>query len=113
MTEANPQPSAPAAPAQQGQQVQVMVRDEKALNTYANFVNITSGPNAEDLTLHFATQFQSPERPNTVLMDVNSRVSVSFYWAKRLALMLSQAVQRYEQQFGPVELDPHKRLKQG
>ena len=31
----------------------------------------------------------------------------------KLALQLSQIVQRYEQQFGPIELDVRRRLRQG
>ena len=101
---------APATPATT--EVRVQVRDEKSHNFYSNYVNLSGGPNAEDLILHFATQFHSPERQDTVIMDVNARVALSFYNAKRLALMLSQAVQRYEQQFGVVEIDPRRRMKQ-
>ena len=45
-------------------------------------------------------------------MEVSARVVMSVYAAKTLALRLSQTVQRYEQQFGTVELDIRKRLKQ-
>lgn len=94
-------------------EVRVKVRDEKATTIYANFVNLSWGPNAEDLIVHFSSQYHSPEHQDTVVMDVHSRVGMSFFNAKRLALMLSQAVQRYEQQFGVVEIDPRKRMKQG
>ena len=100
------------APAPQTTEVRVQVRDEKAHAFYANYVNLSGGPNAEDLILHFATQFHSPERQDTVVMDINARVALNFYNAKRLALMLSQAVQRYEAQFGVVEIDPRRRMKQ-
>lgn len=109
MSEQNPQ----NPQQQQGQQVQVHVRDEKAQTVYSNVARISSGPNAEELVVDLATSTQSPERPDVMFMDVNTRVFMTVYAAKRLALTLSQAVQRYEQQFGVVELDPRRRLKQG
>ncbi len=48
-----------------------------------------------------------------MVMEVTTRVAMNYFAAKRLALALSQAVQRYEQQFGPIELDPRRRFKQG
>jgi hypothetical protein len=45
-------------------------------------------------------------------MEISTKIYMSAFAAKKLALTLSQAVQRYEQQFGPIELDPRRRIKQ-
>lgn len=111
MTEPNASTTQPQQP--QPQQVQVQIRDDKAQIVYSNVARLTTGPNAEELVLELATTTHSPERQDVMFMDVTTRVYLNLYAAKRLALTLSQAVQRYEQQFGPIELDPRRRLKQG
>ncbi len=102
-----------AQPGQQGQQMQVQVREDKVNTVYSNMVRLLGGPNAEELLLDFTVMTPSSERPEVMVMEVNTRVAMNYFAAKRLALALSQAVQRYEQQFGPIELDPRRRLKQG
>ena len=97
----------------QQQQVQVHVREDNAVTLYSNVARLATGPNAEELVIDFAVTSQTPDRPEVMVMEVGAKVYMNFFAAKRLALTLSQAVQRYEQQFGPVELDPRKRLKQG
>jgi hypothetical protein len=103
----------PEAQQPQAQQVQVQLRDDKAHTVYSNVARIATGSNAEEIMMELATTMQSPERQDVVIMDVSTRVYLNLFAAKRLALTLSQAVQRYEQQFGAIELDPRKRLKQG
>ncbi len=99
-------------PAQPGQQMQVQVREDKVHTVYSNMVRLLGGPNAEELLLDFTVMTPSSDRPEVMVMEVNTRVAMNYFAAKRLALALSQAVQRYEQQFGPIELDPRRRLKQ-
>jgi hypothetical protein len=103
----------PAAGQPQGQQMQVQVKDDKVTTVYSNMVRIFGGPNAEELILDFTMMTPSPQQAETMVMEVSTRVAMNYFAAKRLALALSQAVQRYEQQFGPIELDPRRRLKQG
>lgn len=103
----------PETPAQPQQQVQVQLRDDKAHTVYSNVARIATGANAEEIMMELATTMQHPERHDVIVMDVSTRVYLNMFAAKRLALTLSQAVQRYEQQFGPIELDARRRLKQG
>ena len=102
-----------AAGQPQGQQMQVQVKDDKVHTIYSNMVRLYPGPNMEELIIDFTMMTPSAQQAETVVMEVNTRVAMNYFAAKRLALHLSQAVQRYEQQFGPIELDPRRRLKQG
>ena len=103
------QPPATNPPAGEaaGQQMQLQIREEKMNTVFSNIFRLSA--TQEDLFLDFAVNMQHQDKPNTVVMDVNTRVAMSFYAAKRLALGLSQAVQRYEQVYGPIQLDPRQR----
>ena len=90
-----------------GQQMHVQIREDKMKVIYSNVSRI--GGTLEELFVDFAINTQHPDQPNTAVMDVSTRVMMNFYSAKRLALALSQAVQRYEQVCGPIEIDPRRR----
>ena len=96
----------------QTQQVQVNVREDKVVNLYSNMSRVAMGPQAEEVILDLGMMMHDAQRSEALTMDIHARAVMSVYAAKKLALMLSQAIQRYEQQFGPVELDIRKRLKQ-
>ncbi len=110
MSELNPQVGPQGQQPQQ--QVQVSLREDKAVNIYSNVSRVAMGPQAEEVILDLGTMMHDSQRPDALTMDINARVFMSIFAAKKLALTLSQAIQRYEQQFGPVELDPRKRFKQ-
>jgi len=99
------EPQAPQAP--QAQQVQVQIKDEKAVTVYSNVCRVGGTP--EEVFIDFAINLQHQENPNVAVMEVSTRVLMNLYSAKRLALALSQAVQRYEQVYGQIELDPRRR----
>lgn len=103
MSETNPQQP-------QQHQVQVQIKDDKANTVYSNVCRVGATP--EEVFIDFAINLQQETQPGVALMEVNTRVLMNFYAAKRLALALSQAVQRYEQTFGALELDPRRRVKQ-
>ena len=109
MSEGNPTPAAGAAQ----QQIQVQVRDDKSHTSYANQVMVRPTHTAEEVILEFGVMTPAPDRQDAMVMEIQSRAVLNFYSAKRLALQLSQVVQRYEQQFGTLELDVRRRLKQG
>lgn len=98
-------------PQPQGQQMQVQIKDDKAAVVYSNVCRVGATP--EEIFVDFAINLQHQDQPNVAIMEVSTRVLMNFYSAKRLALALSQAVQRYEQAFGQLELDPRRRVKQG
>ena len=100
-----------AAP--QAQQVQVTLRDDKAKSLYSNVSRVAVGPQAEEVILDLGVMQQDPAKQDQLIMDISTRVYLSVFAAKKLALTLSQAIQRYEQRFGQVELDPRRRIKQG
>ena len=108
MSEQNPQIGQPGAQ----QQVKVNVKDDKAHHTYSNMSQVVMGPQAEEVIMDLGSMQHDPTHQGEFMMDITARVFMNVYAAKRLALSLSQAVQRYEQQFGPVELDIRRRMKQ-
>ena len=46
-----------------------------------------------------------------ILFQVNDRVIMNYYSARRLAVTLSQLIRRHEEQFGELEMDVAKRKK--
>jgi len=88
-------------------QPQVKIDDSKVSAVYANFCRISGTP--EELILDFALNTQATGGLPEVL-QLNQRVILNFYTAKRLLGALHQAVQRHEQAFGPLEVDFRKRV---
>jgi hypothetical protein len=68
---------------------------------------------AEEVILDFGLNLIRPaghkEEPYEVIFQTSSRLIMSYFSAKRLALALAQIIRQYEQQFGPVELNAAKR----
>jgi len=112
MSETNPLVGSQPPAGQQAQQVQVNLREDKASHFYSNVSRVAMGPQAEEVILDLGTMQHDSARPESLTMDISARVYMSVFAAKKLALTLSQAVQRYEQQLGPVELDIRRRFKQ-
>ncbi|GIX00587.1 MAG: hypothetical protein KatS3mg111_3919 [Pirellulaceae bacterium] len=110
--------AAPASAPQEGQQpaqnqprqapVQVQVKDDNVTATYANFCRVTGSP--EELIIDFGLNPQPVGVPKDPI-QVNQRVVMNFYTAKRLLAALQMSVQRHEQVFGVLETDIQKRLK--
>lgn len=90
--------------------------DERNLKTsYANAFR-TNGT-AEEVMLDFGLNLVNPAREQEgqpdVMFQVNERIILNYYSAKRLAVTLSQLIRRHEEQFGELELDVSKRQKRG
>jgi hypothetical protein len=79
------------------------LRDQGAETHYANTCVLTS--TAEEVVMNFALNIQPLQREGAVEMRVNSRVVMTYPSAKRLALTLSQVIQRYEAANGVIRLD--------
>lgn len=75
---------------------------------YANNCNITGTP--EEIMMDFAND-PALFSTNAAEGRVDLRIVTSYPAAKRLALILSETLRRYEERFGNVEIDPRKRLK--
>jgi len=101
---------------QTGQQVRLRVDERNMTSSYANAFR-TNGT-AEEIMLDFGVNLVNPvaqagqEQPQPeIVFQVNDRVIMNYYSAKRLALALGQLIRRHEEQFGELELDVAKRRK--
>ncbi|HOI56149.1 MAG TPA: DUF3467 domain-containing protein [Phycisphaerae bacterium] len=99
---------------QTGQRHVRLAFDERDVRTsYANAFR-TNGSAEEvvvDFGLNQARPAASPQGQGEILVQINQRVILNYYSAKRLALALAQIVQRHEEQFGDLELDVAKRSR--
>lgn len=82
------------------------VDDSKAVSCYANFCRVTGS--AEELIIDFGMNAQPVTSPQTSV-DIQQRVVMNFYTAKRLLHALHVSVRRHEEVFGELETDIRKR----
>ena len=105
-------------------QIRIRVDERNMKSSYANAFR-TNGT-AEEVMLDFGLnvvnpmmlqqQQQQPPPPAQqdqpeIIFQVNDRVILNYYSAKRLAITLSQLIRRHEEQFGELELDVARRRK--
>lgn len=90
-------------------QAQLRIEDSTAVTTYSTTAQIAGS--AEEIILGFSQGVRPTNQPNVAVLKIDTRVILSPYAAKRLALALGQTVQRYEQAYGVIEIDPRKRLR--
>lgn len=95
---------------QTGQQVRLRIDQSGMSTNYANAyrTNATS----EEVILDFGMNTVSPtpqgqdsDVAGEILFQVNSRLVLNYYTAKRLALSLGQLVRGYEEKFGELKLN--------
>jgi len=96
-------------------QIRLRIDEQKMQTCYSNAFR-TNGT-AEEVMLDFGLNLAEPapdqaDQPQ-IVFRLNQRVIMNYYSAKRLAIALSQAVRRHEDQFGEIELDVNKRRKAG
>jgi hypothetical protein len=94
-------------------QKQIRVRvDERNLQT-SYMSGFRPTVTAEEVILDFGLNLVRPtgnkENPAELVFQANNRLIMSYFSAKRLAMVLGQIVHRYEQQFGEIELNAAKR----
>lgn len=98
---------APQAAAPQQQQQRLEVDDSQVQACYANFCRVNGTP--EELIIDFGLNsqpFGAPEKP----LQVNQRLVVNYFTAKRLLAALQMSVQRHEAAFGVLETNVQKRV---
>ena len=101
--------------AEQAGQQQVRVRiDERDLNTsYANAFRTHA--RAEEVILDFGlnsvNQATAQQANPEITFNIDQRVIMNYYSAKRLAITLGQLIRQHEDNFGELELDIAKRQK--
>ena len=92
-------------------QVRLRINEQNMQTCYANAFR-TNGTAEEvmlDFGLNLANPAPQPEGEAEIIFTVSQRVILNYFSAKRLAVALSQAIRRHEQQFGEIELDVTKR----
>lgn len=85
----------------------ISVDDSTADSAYANFCRVTGSP--EELIIDFGMNAQ-PMGSNDKPVEIEQRVVLNFYTAKRLLHALHVSVQRHEEVFGRIETDIQKRV---
>ena len=104
--------STPQDPAANGENVvQQLISTQKTATTYVNFCRGALTP--EEIVLDFG--FNANAFGVKVLdedIDVTNRLILSPATAKRLLFQLNEMVRRHEQNFGEVEMDFRRRIKQ-
>jgi hypothetical protein len=90
-----------------GQAPQFTMDSANLSTVYANFCHVTFTP--EELILDLGLNTQTPPSPAHPI-KLTHRVVMNFYMVKRLMNGLHYAVTKYEQMFGPLELDYKKRV---
>jgi len=81
------------------------VRGQDVKTSYANMCLLLS--TREEMIMDFGlTLVGGPAEQREANMTVSNRIIMGLPAAKRLAIALSQAIQRYENTFGVIELEP-------
>lgn len=74
--------------------------DSKMRSSYANVCNVSS--TREEVTLLFGTNRAWRSGQKEVAIELNERIIVSPFAAKRLSRLLNNVVADYEKRFGPL-----------
>ncbi len=102
-------------PGEQGrQQVQIRVDESKMATHYAN--TIRTSTTGDEIVLDFGVnlpQRAAENEPVVMQFSVGSRVIMNWTGAKRLAASLQDAIARYEQRYGEIDLNPRQPVQQG
>ena len=77
--------------------------DTGITNSYANVCNVSSS--REEVVLVFGINKAWERGANEVQVQLNSRVILSPFAAKRLCTLLNSVVQQYESRFGTLDLN--------
>ena len=101
---------------QTGKQVRLKVDHTGMTTNYANAykTNPTSEEVIVDLGLNMVVpnpQGQDAEIAGDIIFQVNNRLIINYYTAKRLALSLGQIVRSYEEKFGELKLSASDRTQ--
>lgn len=109
------EPGAAPGSAQTGtRQLRIRVDERNLQTTYVNGFRSTTTPEEVvlDFGLNLVQQTGVKENPHDMVFRAESRLVMTWYNAKRLALSLAQSVQRFEQEFGTIELNAtHRRVE--
>ena len=85
----------------------IAVDDANARICYSS--NCMISATSEEVILDFAHGMKRGADEDISQLMVDTKVFMSLWAAKRLALQLGQVIQNYEGAYGPLETDPRKR----
>ena len=105
---AQPAASQSTAPPPTQQRSQVEIDESKAITCYANFCRVTGTP--EELILDFGLNSNPMTTADQQVIEVQQRLVLNYFTAKRMLQALAMSVQRHEQAFGVLETDVQKRV---
>lgn len=92
----------------ENQRRQIEVDESNVQTCYANFCRVTGSP--EELIIDYGMNSQ-PIGSGDVPVQINQKIVLNFYTAKRLLQALHVSVARHENVFGHIETDIQKRMK--
>ncbi|MCX5682657.1 MAG: DUF3467 domain-containing protein [Planctomycetota bacterium] len=113
-TQKEPEPTnATPAAGPATQEVTLRLDERNLKSSYANAfrTNATAEEVMVDFGLNLVTPPQKQGGQPEIMFQVNERIIMNYFQAKRLALALGQIIRRHEEQFGEIELDVGKRRK--
>jgi hypothetical protein len=90
-----------AAEQQPGQQVKVHWNTTGLKSSYANFCNATS--TREEVVLNFGVNHNWERSPQEMEIDLEHRLVLSPFAAKRLNQLLSKLITEYESRYGELK----------
>lgn len=85
--------------------------DSKMEMSYANVCNVSS--TKEEFNLLFGTNQTWTGIQKDIRVSLSNRIILNPYAAKRMAIMLTRAVQQYEEKVGPIKLDTEHMVSSG
>ncbi len=88
-------------------QWQLKIDDSTTPVTYSTTARVWGS--AEEINIDFAGPIRPSGQQNVARLKIDQRLVMNPWSAKRLAIALGQAVTRYEQIYGPLEIDERKR----
>jgi hypothetical protein len=77
--------------------------DSNITSTYANVCNVISS--REEVSMLFGMNQRWDAEKNELIIDLSDRIVLNPYAAKRVALLLGNVIQQYEEKFGEISLD--------
>jgi Protein of unknown function (DUF3467) len=107
MTQAKSKHATVTAPESDQERQKIAVDDTNASVCYSS--NCLISATSEEVILDFAHGMRRGTDGDLSLLVIDTKVFMSPWAAKRLALQLSQVIQNYEGAYGPLETDPRKR----
>ena len=90
----------------QQQQVQLRIDESKMTSTYANTIRTSNTQDEMVMDFGMNIPMQMPNQPPTIVFNVGSRVIMNWAGAKRLAMSLGQAIRKYEEINGEIDINP-------